>query len=187
MEAILIGYFPKRIERPAEWCPTLTEVTEICSVATCISEGPEGWMEQWRHNAMELYDSEDLAMSVVPPERADEYTMFAYKVFPVLFDEGEEKPFALPDLHVTPLPDDYVMIGYDAATEEQHSHSPLSCNSMADDYSVNTYCLMDDFTFAVAATSAISITGGGEPGPYLLFEVWRKQKPGAATTGSVSA
>ena len=67
---ILIGYFPKRTVKPPAWLEA-AGVTEVCSVSTCVSDGPEGWIDQWRHNDMWVYDTPESAWSVrVPGLRA---------------------------------------------------------------------------------------------------------------------
>ena len=131
---------------------------------------------------MWLYDDETTAMSVVPPEFLQEFTLFAYKMFPFLIDHGEQKNFQIPELHITPLSQDYTRIGYDAVSWSGGTGfdcSPLSCNLRAPDYKVNRYCLVDTLDEAIAMAKDFS-NGGSEPGPYFVLEVWRKNSPNQA-------
>lgn len=179
MEAILIGYFPKRIERPEGWCPELSHVKAIYSASECISSGPDDWVKHCVHNAMCLFDDEDTGLSVVPRNRVSQFTLFAYKMLPCLFHEGEQVAFEFPRLRVDPIPRDYAMVGYDAVSRsggDGFECAPLSCNAMAEKYNVNKYCLVDDVDDAIQMALAFS-TGQCEPGPYCVVEVWKKGTP----------
>jgi len=133
---------------------------------------------------MYCYDNEATALSVVPPDRTGDYTLFGYKMLPRLFDEGKETDFEMPPLHVEPLPRDYERIGYDAVGACVGGYtfqcSPLSCNNMAPHYRVNRYCLVDDLDYAVQVAQEVSV-GISEHGPYCAIEVWRKQAPDRST------
>jgi hypothetical protein len=102
MEPTPIGYFPKQVA--TEPGPLAARgVREVCSVSGCISRGPEGWIDRWAHNEMWVFDDEQSAWSVVPGGSANaNYRMFAYRLFPVVFDEGEQRPFAIPPMAVQP-------------------------------------------------------------------------------------
>jgi hypothetical protein len=175
MTPILIGYFPKRTKRKPEWLEA-AGVVEICSVSCCISEEPEEWIDKWLHNDMWVYDSPELAWSVVPEAARPEYDLFAYKLFPVVFENQERKPFALPEIHPQPLSDSFRKLGYDAVSRfagAAFECSPLSCNSMADEVPVNRYCLFDEPEIALQKAADFEASGC-EPGPYFVVEVWRR-------------
>jgi hypothetical protein len=91
-------------------------VEEVCSVSTCVSEDPDGWIDRWLHNEMWAYDSPELAWSVVSETARGEFDLYAYQMFPVEFVEGEQRPFAIPPLHVQPLPGSFERLGYDAVS-----------------------------------------------------------------------
>lgn len=48
--------------------------------------------------------------------------------------------------------------------------SPLSCNGMAEEISVNEFCLIDDLETALAAARRFGVEQP-EPGPYVIVEV----------------
>ncbi len=165
-------------------------VIEICSVSDCTAEAPPGspgYGTPWVFNQAWCYDTEETALATIPLGQAEEYELFAYRLFPVEFPEGGE-PF-LQDLDKmlslnSPLcaePDlrSYQRIGYDAKSYELNQLmmvgcSPLSCNGRAVDVPANRFCLFDDLSKAVEMAKDFA-NGGGEPGPYHLFEVLRKR------------
>src|SRR4051812_43897537 len=104
MEPTLIGYFPKQVVARPDWLEA-AGVQEGDSVSEPVSPGPPGWIDRWAHNEMWAFDDEQSAWGVVPggPSNAD-YQMFAYRLFPVQFARGEQRPFSLPPLAVRPLP-----------------------------------------------------------------------------------
>ena len=156
-------------------------VNEVCSVSTCVSGAPDGWIDQWRHNEMWAYDTPELAWSVVPEAARSEFDLYAYLMFPVQFDEGQQ-PFEIPPLTVAPLPSSFERLGIDVVSRSCGSSfecSPLSCNHMAEHVAVSRYCLVDepDVAFGLAADFE---AGGCEPGPYYVVEVWRQRHDRAA-------
>ena len=179
MTPTLIGYFAKRTVGRPDWLRA-PGVAEVCSVSCCVSEDPDGWIDHWRHNAMWVYDTRELAWSVVPETVRGEFDLYAYQMFPVEFVDGEQRPFAIPQLNVEPLPASFDRIGYDAVSRSCGNNfecSPLSCNHMAEHLPTNRYCLIDeaDSAFRLAAQCE---AGGCEPGPYFVVEVWRERREG---------
>jgi hypothetical protein len=185
---ILIGFFPKKTARPDSWFGG-SPVLEICSVSDCISKAPEDWINHWKHNmTWWVYDTEELARSVVGDDLAS-YDMYAYTVFPVVFDGETESPVDVTSTARGNLAG-FDFLGYDAVSQEQSgapfSHSPLSCNRGFDQYRVNCYCLLDDLGEAWRITHEIArdakATNTWEPGVYYLCEVHRKRKDAANHT-----
>ena len=130
----LIGYFPKRTMKRPDWLKA-SGVEEVCSVSTCVSNAPDGWIDQWRHNEMWAFDTPELALSVVPEAARGEFELYAYQMFPVQFDEGQQHPFEIPPLRVAPLLPSFVRLGFDVVSRSCGSSfecSPLSCNHMAE-------------------------------------------------------
>lgn len=171
---VFIGFFPKaRPPRPDDLRPD--HVSEICSVSHCINRAPDGWINHWTHNELGFFDTEDLARAVAAASPGD-FEVFAYRLFPLVFDKGQQADFTVP---VAPIEDvaGYESIGYDPvsrSTSPFFECSPLSCNSAAEEYAVNNMCLIDQVADAVKACKEIC-TGNYEPGPYYLFEVLRKR------------
>jgi hypothetical protein len=173
---ILIGYFPKCTLKRPDWLKA-AGVEEVCSVSTCISKEPDGWIDRWLHNEMWVYDSPELAWSVVPKAAQGGFDLYAYQMFPVEFANGERCPFTIPPLQVQPLPVSFERLGFDAVSRHYANSfecSPLSCNSMAEHVSTNRYCLVDGSETAFRIASEFSV-GGAEPGPYYVLAVWREK------------
>jgi hypothetical protein len=66
------GFFAKRIESKPEFLHA-PGVREICSVSTCISSGPENWIELWLHNDMGWFNRKADAIRAVPPGHESQY------------------------------------------------------------------------------------------------------------------
>ncbi len=170
----LIGYLPKVRTRRPEWLKG-PNVEEICSVSYCIAHAPPGWIDRWLHNELGFYDQPDLAWSVVPDESRHDYSLFAYKLFPVYFERGEQRLVELPVLSVEPLPACFSRLGCDVVSRSVGIYfecSPLSCNGLAEGYAVNRYCLADTEAEGLVMAQEFSLSEP-EPGPYYLIEVWR--------------
>ena len=177
MTPTLIGYFPKRTEKHPDWLKG-SGVEEICSASKCISRGPEDWIQFWRHNEMWVFDTPELAISIAPKKEAQEFDIYAYKMFPVRFLEGKQEPFNIPKLEVRPLTPAFEFLGFDIVSYEYNDfhHSPLSCNSMAEKTQVNRHCLVDHAETALQLAETFE-RDGCEPGPYHVVEVWRMKPP----------
>lgn len=183
-EPVFLGYFPKRTMGRNAWFGN-APVEEVGSVSHCMSPGPEGWIEQWKHNAWGLYDSEDLAWEVVRDDAA-RYEMYAYRLFPVQFEGATRVTVAVPSTAIASL-DDYEFLGYDPVSREagriEFGHSPLSCNKGFEEYPVNRFCLLEDLEESWRITAEIAQAakeqGAWEPGPYYLCEVLRKRRDAA--------
>ena len=187
-EPTLIGYFAKLTMKRPDWLKA-PQVDEICSASTCMSRADWDWINVWKHNEIWLYDSPELALSVVPAETLPACDLYAYRLYPVRFIKGIRKDYSFPDLKTAPLSSHYERLGYDlfSRTFESVSEcapffecSPLSCNNLAAEVSTNRYCLLDtaEEAFALAPTmEAYGQKPRGEPGPYHIVEVWRQRKP----------
>ena len=180
MTPTLIGYFPKRtMKRPDRL--KAAGVEEVCSVSNCVSEDPDGWIDQWRHNEMGVYYSPESALGVVPEAARPEFDLYAYKLFPVVFTDGQQQPFEIPKLDVEPLPSSFECLGIDVVSRSCDSsnfeHSPLSCNYMAEHVAVTRHCLVKDMDVAFRLAAEFE-AGGCEPGPYYVVEVWRQKNAG---------
>jgi hypothetical protein len=181
-EPILIGFFPKKTERAPSWLG-VTSVEEICSVSNCISKPPKNWIDHWKHNmTWWLYDTEDVAWAITESD-PESYDMYAYRMFPVVFEGTTESPLAVESTATGDL-SDYDFVGYDAVSREQEvaefCHSPLSCNKALTQYKVNRFCLMDELEEAWRVTREIARDAKEkktwEPGSYYLCAVYRKTK-----------
>lgn len=173
-KAIFVGFFPKITQQTPDWFSNKS-VKEICSVSNCISSGPEGWIDQWRHNELGFYDSEALAYKVIG-ESPEEFDIYAYKFFPLRSADNKIETTALTS-KTDDFPDDYEFLGYDIVSKSVADFfecSPLSCNDGAAEYEVNQFCLITNRDRAYRILLEIQ-EGSYEPGPYYLFEVYRKR------------
>lgn len=180
---IFVGYFPKitaqkndlKTEKGDIWLKNEI-VEEICSVSDCISKGPEGWIDEWKHNVLGFYDTEESALSVIP-DNQEKYDLFAYKLYPIQFNEGKIVDYNVESNAIESL-GSYKFIGFDIVSKSEVDFfecSPLSCNNACEKYSVNKYCLIAQLENAYNACVEIE-QGRWEPGPYYLFEVFRKTR-----------
>jgi hypothetical protein len=174
----LIGYFPKRVAKRPDYVRA-ANVDEICSVSEHISNGPKDWIDHWVHNEMWVFDSPEIAWGLVSETERHEFELFGYKLFPFIFVDGIQKPFEIPEVHPTSLPASFEQLGYDIVSRTCGSSlecSPLSCNDLAKDIPVNSYCLVDNAEAALRL--AVEFKGDKcEPGPYHVIDVWREKRP----------
>lgn len=190
MEWVLVGYLAKRRAARDGWkspwpdhpdfgFPCGPPVEEICSVSKCIArpfqyvEGPAD------NNPLDLYPDAEKAWADVPVEARSDYALYAYRLWPMQYEEGGEEEINLwwePELG--PLPNTFVRLGWDAVVGGNgHSFgcSPLSCNCGSDMVrcpELNRYCLVANAQAAKALAYRFSIIQP-EPGPYCVVEVWR--------------
>lgn len=183
-QPVLIGYFPRRKAIPPG--PQIPpQVVQLCNPGRCDGAAPANWVDAWRHNELGVYDSVSLAWSITPEQEREAFQVFAYRVFPSLVINGHAQALQLPKLKVAPLPRGWELLGFDPVTfhgllpEEEgcmktFGHSPLSpfCNGRCSDIPVNRFCLLDSAQDALMRSVEFS-TGGGEPEPYVVVEVWR--------------
>jgi hypothetical protein len=186
-QLVLIGILAKKVAKRPEWLKA--NVREICSVSDCVSSAPDGRIERWTHNDFGLYNTEQLAWETVAKTERDEYTLFAYRMFPARFDQTGAHPFD-PGSDLKPsqpgleeLPDEgalsaYEKLGCDIVSRSSYFFecSPLSCNSKANEHAVNPFCLVDELQRAVDLGREFAATEP-EPGPYFVIEVLRKIGP----------
>jgi len=102
---ILGGYFPKRVALRPAWLGD-PRVAEVCSISHCISEGPDGWINQWRHNALGWFNRQEEAWSVVPAADVARHRLFAYRLAPSFYRQGRPEQMAMPE-DEQPEPGDY--------------------------------------------------------------------------------
>ncbi len=173
MEPSLIGYFPKRRQPVPDWFQNAT-IRQICSVSECIVPGPTDWIAKWRHNALFLFDSPTLARSVLRAEELDDFDVFEYRAFPFRFDRHVRTPWDLSVVAPEQLAHDCLTIlGYDLvsrSTDSAFECSPLSCNAMADEWTTNEFCLIDDAATAIDYADRLC-DAKAEPGPYCVIRV----------------
>jgi hypothetical protein len=183
MEPVLTGYFPKITALRPEWLKA-AHITEICSASECMSSGPSDWIDAWKHNDHWVYDSLEIATSVIMEDKS-RFEIFAFKQYPIKINHGKIETEEVSEPNVTPLPADFKFLGYDAVSRSAGNAfecSPLSCNGGAETIPCNPYCLFDTFEDALEGAKTFS-SGVWEPGPYYVVEIYRgrsSQQSGAA-------
>jgi hypothetical protein len=193
LDPIPIGYFAKWIVERPEWL-NVPNVEDICSVSECMSAGPDDWFSLWKHNALCLFDDEqviaDIASELGRPEPFD---LFAYALIPIRFAADGEAQITLAELpnpagpapNAASRPLDYERLGFDCVQTGWHDNivgfgcSPLSCNGRAAEIPVNRHCLIDRLDDAIEAARRFA-KEQPEPGVYYVVEVWRKRRGGSA-------
>jgi hypothetical protein len=173
IESQLAGYFPKTTGVPPGWTAS-DRVEEICSVSHCINSGPDGWIDKWLHNELGFFNTRSDAVAVTMGDNS--FKLFAYRLLPIRFRDGNTEPVAIALFHVEQLPSSFVSLGFDAVSKSISSFfecSPLSCNNMAAEAPVNRFCLLETLEEAMAFAERCSL-GEGEPGPYYVLEVLRE-------------
>jgi hypothetical protein len=169
------GYFAKRVKPRPDHLP-LSGVREICSVSECISPGADNWIASWRHNGLGWFNRVSDAVGVIPEEQRGDYRLFAYRIHPEVFRGGDRSPLRLPDdVLPEPLPAGFRSIGFDSASRSSVAGlslecSPLSCNAMASEMTVNEHCLFPTLDTAIAGAVRFAVEQP-EPGDYYVVEV----------------
>jgi hypothetical protein len=180
------GYFPKLIaNRPKELDAAC--VREIASVSHCISSGPENWIDHWRHNELGWFNTVADAMSVVPKAERARYRLFAYRLEPFAYRQGDRIDIVIPtDVRPDAIGPEFVERGFDAVSKSMErilglECSPLSCNYLAAEVPANEFCLFPSRDAAAAAAQSFSIEQP-EPGDYYVIQVLELTDPSSRLT-----
>lgn len=191
---IFLGFCAKAIwpTPPAWWSEQWTaHVTEVCSVSDCLAGRPPGWIERWNFNRAWCWNQEQLALAGIPTDNPAQYSLYAYRLMPFLFETSgipqslsPEQLFvaSLPELAPEPDLSAYAHLGYDVVQIVQdednklanYGCSPLSCNGMGAQHPVNQFCLLDTLEATYVVARALGLDEP-EPGPYVVVEVLRKR------------
>lgn len=187
-EPQLIGYFAKPIKKNSVWLRA-SNVEEIFSSDACQFGRLFDWVDHWHHNAEWVFDTPELAWSVVPGALRPECQLLGYRLFPIRFRKGTAETYKLPDhsgakvmgFAPQPMDNSFERLGYDLIPrycEASFECSPLCCGTLGAEVSVNRYCLLDTAEEAFAIAPTLEAPGQpmrGEPGPYHIVEVWRQR------------
>ena len=181
---IPVGYMAKNVSVLPDWL-TSGLVGDIFSVSDCISHDFDYYISYWEHNGFWFFDS-PMSIIKLATENSIELKgtkLFFYEAHPLAFDDVAKKwiPFEKIQSFTTniQLPDEKNLEGFDIVTYSQgttHECSPLSCNSLAEEFSTNEHCLLSSFQ------SAIELLENGkfkdsEPGPFRIFAVYSTEWP----------
>jgi hypothetical protein len=173
------GYMLKNVVQRPEWIKA-ESVIDIYSVSNCISDDFADYVKFFKHNGYWLFDSPEVLRGLTESEQIDvsELTLFYYEVFEQEYNEGSKEwstfspetsfPTAVVEAQGKRLE------GYDVATFSARTNpecSPLSCNSLATEVSVNEHCLFRTFEEAKRALECGNLNNS-EPGPFRIFAVY---------------
>lgn len=175
---IPLGYLAKRIptERPS-WL-NAPEVVDVCSVSGCVNDTLVFYdLPDCSHNGYGMYDSPELIAFTARQNKIDlaGSRLFFYEGYeseldgdewiPVLPDDGFETEVILPTAKE--------LVGFDIVTliDGPNSHSPLSCNSIAEEVRTNQHCLLDTLDEALTALMSGAFEKA-EDGPYRVYAVY---------------
>jgi hypothetical protein len=180
------GYLWKRVGPPPGWLNAkLKHVRDVCSVAGCVNDNVVDVEASWQHNSFGVANNPRILATLAAEAGTDlrDATLFYYAAYEReivsdgwTFDADAWRPRTpVPSASVTDcveLPGSTTLLGFDVVVIEDFiSHSPLSCNSVAQVVPVNEHCLFGGIEEAVGAISASSFGGGCEEGTYTVFAV----------------
>lgn len=126
MRSVLIGYMAKQRLTRAGWIspwadhpdcgfPCGHPVEEIGSVSHCMARNYRDPADSGAENPFCLFDDPEVAWGMVPSESRGRAALFAYRLWPIQFEEGNQEEIDLwwePALG--PLPDTFACLGWDA-------------------------------------------------------------------------
>ncbi len=184
------GYLLKRIGPPPGWLEiTPNKIETVCSVADCVNDNVVDVQAAWQHNSFGLANAPGILLGLASEAgvRTEGSVLFYYTGYEFelpsdgwTFDTSQWRPRSLTpsssisDAVEPPVEGSTTLLCYDVVVFEDYlSHSPLSCNSVAQELSVNEHCLLNSLEEAVAAIDAGAFGGGCEEGVYTIFSVYR--------------
>lgn len=182
------GYLLKRVASPPGWLSVDTNhVVDVCSVADCVNEDVVNVQEAWKHNGFGVANNPETIEALVESSNSDVCgaKLFYYSAYEQelesdgwIFDPSGWQPRSpapsagVQDDVKPPSGESLTQIGYDIVVFGDYlEHSPLSCNSIAEQLPVNQHCLFDTLEEAVIAINRGAFGGGCEPGRYQIFSV----------------
>lgn len=175
---IPLGYLAKRIptERPS-WL-NAPDVVDVCSVSDCVNDTLDFYdLPDRSHNGYGMYDSPALIASTATQNKIDlaGSSLFFYEAYESELDGDEWVPL-IPDDKLDAeivLPSAKELMGFDVVTpiDGPNSHSPLSCNSIAEEVPTNRHCLFNTLSEALTSLASGAFEDA-EDGPYRVYAVY---------------
>lgn len=167
----------KRVATRPSWLKA-PMVVGIYSVSGCVSEDFGDYINLWEHNGYWLFDSPEIIKAVAKENRTDLQgtSLFYYEIYERQFDGESWQDFTAEPSFVTKVspPTNQHLEGFDVVafwSGNAPEHSPLSCNSIAEELQTNEHCLLESFVEAEAALNRGAFKDA-EPGPYRIFAVY---------------
>ena len=174
-----LGFLYKNVAPRPDWLWN-PQVTDIYSVSGCISEAFVDYVQAWKHNGFWFFDSPQVMVELAA-ERGislQASSLFYYEAHEQEFDSATRswndfRQDASISVSVV-APSAASLQGYDVtsySTDTMPECSPLSCNALADQLTVNEHCLFRTFDEAKAALEQGRFDDS-EPGPYRIIAVY---------------
>ena len=176
---IPIGYMFKKVVHRPGWIKAV-DVDDIYSLSGCVSENFADYIKYWKHNGYWLFDSPSVIEKIAEENNLglNGMTLFYYEVFEQQFDEDSREWSTFDPEPSFPtnveIRKSAQLEGYDVTTFSLGTKpecSPLSCNSLATEVTVNRRCLFESFEKA-----KLSLEMGkfdeSEPGPFRIIAVY---------------
>lgn len=183
------GYLLKRTVPPPGWLQSgVSHVSEVCSVSNCVNENVVDPSDSWMHNGFGLANDPELLWTIAREGGVDlsGCKLFFYSAYEFelesdgwTFDSLQWQATTrapsstIPDNVTIPGGDvSLELLGYDVVVFGDFlEHSPLSCNSIAQQLQVNRYCLFNSFEESKGAIESCKFGDGCEEGTYKIFSV----------------
>ena len=181
---IPLGYMAKRIAARPEWISN-PKVSQILSVCSCTSDDFADYVEFWQHNGFWFFDTPDTIVELAHEHAIDLSGLrwFYYEAYEQEYDEdeGSWSSYSSEESFKTQVVRPFVMEakGFDIVNNtcgQMVECSPISCNHLADELSVNSDCLLSTFEEAYEVVSG-GVMSGCEPGPYRILAVFETGPP----------
>jgi hypothetical protein len=176
------GYMAKRVCKRPDWLKA-PHVAEIYSVSGCVSEEFADYIEYWKHNGFWLFDSPEIIKSLARENsiQLEGTALFYFEAYEMEFDGLAWQTWSPEPSFPTAVvqPSRKNLEGFDVVTflaRNAPEHSPLSCNSMAEELHTNAHCLFESFDVAKKHLDNGSFKNA-EPGPYRIFSVYSVEWP----------
>jgi hypothetical protein len=134
----------------------------------------------WRHNCWWLFDDPTTILEIGKEHGLDlsSLSLFYYEMFENEYDAdiGDWKPIEPGNDFFTAVktPGTKRFSGFDVVTYSLGNApecSPLSCNMLTQELTVNQFCLFDEFDRAYSAVDR-RVFNDSEPGPYRIIAVY---------------
>jgi hypothetical protein len=173
-----LGYMAKRIVTRPDWLDT-PNVHDICAVSGCISFDFCDYINFWKHNGYWFFNSPRDIQTLATANDVDlsDTTLFFYKAHDLQYDADSQSwmPFTAEDSFHTSItpPLDSQFLGFDIVTYSMQNMpecSPLSCNHLATEVTVNDHCLIATVDYAIDRLEA-GLFDNSEPGPFRIISV----------------
>jgi len=189
---ISVGYMAKHVALKPDWLKA-PNVVDIFSVSDCCSDGfltdklDHIYSIDAKHNGWYFFDSPKIIQAVASENSSNlEGTkLFYYEVYEFESAESGWRTFLPePSQPVSVLlPTDKKLEGFDVVTYSTGrlpECSPLSCNSLSENISVTSHCLLSSFEEAERSLNTGKFIKC-EAGPYRIFAVYSVEWPGASS------